>query len=156
MQAPDDRTIDREASQVQRFELDGNTYYQQTRSCNTPRCKCHSGQRHGPYWWCRDSSGHVKYLGLRLPEELAEARARRDQLLPSMASCEQELRAQAAKLLRQAEALERVRTNRAPQPGDEKIIADLGFSEALVRAGELASAQACTPQRRRASTRNAA
>jgi hypothetical protein len=96
----------------------------------------------------------VRYLGRELPTELAAARTRRDQLKPAMASRERELRAQAAALLRQAEALERIHNDRLPQPGARDIIAELGFSAALVSAGELATAQACTPRRRCASTRS--
>jgi hypothetical protein len=90
------------------------------------------------------------------PQELADARARRDELKPSIASREQELRTQARQLLRQADALGHIKNDQALQAGDEKIIVELGYSEALVSAGELVSAQACAPRRRRASTRSAA
>ncbi len=121
--------------------MDGSTYYQQSRRCSTPGYRCQSGQLHGPYWWRRNGSGRVKYLGRDLPPELAEVRARRDRLKPAMANRERELLTQAAKLQRQAQALHRLYYDKAMLPGDEKIIEELGFGEALVSAGGAAATQ---------------
>jgi len=51
---------------MERFTLDGWTYYQQGRRCGRPGCRCQRGELHGPYWYRRHAlSGAVEYAGRR-------------------------------------------------------------------------------------------
>lgn len=120
---------------MDRFELEGVTYYQQGRKCSKPGCKCSDGKLHGPYWYSRNhTTGKVKYLGRELPEALGAARAAHDTLLPDMST---DRRA----LIRQADALARLIRNRPLIEGDRDIITALGYEAALVSPAGSAGTQ---------------
>lgn len=109
-----------------RFLLEGASYYQQSRKCGKPTCKCTTGELHGPYWYARDiDSGQVRYLGRELPAEILAARMAFDRLLPEMSKRRREL-------LRQYDALGRLMKGEKPWTEDKAIISLLGFDEALV------------------------
>ena len=118
-----------------RFFLEGANYYQQSRKCGKPTCKCATGELHGPYWYARDiESGQVKYLGRELPTEILAARMACDRLLPEMTKRRREL-------LRQYDALGRLMKGEKLWTEDRAIISLLGFGEALVSNGGQAHTQ---------------
>ncbi len=113
---------------MDRFELEGQTYYQQSR-------KCAQGQLHGPYWYRRDQvSGKVKYIGRGLPAEIAAVRATHDAMLSMMV---QERR----RLLSQADALAWLIGNKPLRDGDRATVTALGFGACIVFALALATKQ---------------
>ncbi len=110
----------------ERFFLEGANYYQQSRKCGKPTCKCVTGELHGPYWYARDiESGQVKYLGKELPTEVLSAYTVHTQLLPEMTRRRREL-------LKQYNALGRLMKGEKLWTEDKAIISLLGFGEALV------------------------
>lgn len=50
------------------FMLHGVSYQCRYRVCNKPTCRCHKGQKHGPYWYAY--SDKLVYLGKDLPSEV--------------------------------------------------------------------------------------
>ena len=56
-------------------------YRQQLTRCGKQRCrKCKEGEGHGPYWyayWNENGRTKTKYIGVRLPPELAAAQTGR-------------------------------------------------------------------------------
>jgi hypothetical protein len=50
------------------FMLHGVSYQCRYRVCNKPVCRCHSGQKHGPYWYAY--SDKLVYIGKVLPESV--------------------------------------------------------------------------------------
>lgn len=120
---------------MDRFELEGQTYYQQGRKCGKPSCKCAQGQLHGPYWYRRDQiSGKVRYIGRDLPAEIAAAPAAHDNMLSMMV---QERR----RLINQADALARLIGNKPLRDGDRVTVTALGFGACLVSALAMATIQ---------------
>ena len=63
------------------FMLAGVSYQLRFRVCNKPVCRCHDGQRHGPYWYAY--SDKLVYLGKELPQSVLVDLAR--------LKCEQDL-----------------------------------------------------------------
>ncbi len=53
------------------FELNGASYKLQDRYCNKPKCKCHEGNPHGPYWYSYSEQG-TKYVGKELPSAVLQ------------------------------------------------------------------------------------
>ena len=112
---------------MNRFELEGVTYYQQGRKCGKPTCGCAEGKLHGPYWYARDVwGGKVKYLGKELPPEIARARAAHADLSRAMDEKHREL-------TRQARALSALIHNTRLSDDQVGAVAALGFGDALVR-----------------------
>ncbi len=61
---------------MNRFRLNGVTYYQEYRKCGKAGCRvCQRGPGHGPYWYSRDRLGHREYIGRQLPPSIEAARA---------------------------------------------------------------------------------
>jgi len=111
---------------MDRFELEGQTYYQQGRKCGKLSCHCALGQLHGPYWYRRDKfTGKVAYIGKDLPLDVAAARAAHDNMLILMV---QERR----KLLDQADALARLIGNKRLGDDDRATVITFGFGACLV------------------------
>lgn len=50
------------------FKVNGVTYRQRFNTCNKPVCKCHGGEKHGPYWYAFGDVGTAKYVGKELPQ----------------------------------------------------------------------------------------
>lgn len=121
---------------LDRFELEGITYYQQGRKCGKPGCACaNGGPPHGPYWYSRNqTTGKRAYIGKELPDDVAAARSAHDRLLTAMVQERREL-------IRQADALARLISNRSLRDGDHDIISSLGFRAALVSQTFEAGAQ---------------
>lgn len=120
---------------LDRFELEGTTYYQQYRKCGKSGCKCNNGEPHGPYWFARDqTSGKVSYIGKNLPPEVTTARLNHDYRLTEMVKKRREL-------ITQADALARLIRNAPLKPEDRGIVEELGFGDALVSDGSLAATQ---------------
>ena len=121
---------------MDRFELEGVTYYQQRRKCGKATCQvCQVGQGHGPYWYSRNQgSGRVAYIGRELPHEVAEARRYHDTLLGAMV-------AERRRLLALVDALSRLIGNKPLKPGDREALAGLGYGAALVSEPALSVAQ---------------
>lgn len=111
---------------LDRFTLEGQSYFQQGRKCGRPGCHCQQGQLHGPYWYVRDLvSGQVRYLGKELPAELARARAAHQRLQDEMVRCRRAL-------LDQARAVEHLLQCVALTPVERDILIGLQFEAALV------------------------
>ena len=110
---------------MQRFTLEGVTYYQQTRTCNKATCRCRHGEPHGPYWYQRDTHGRIQYLGRTLPTTIEQVRVARERLLGSIRARHRELQREAAALGQLLDA--------APLDDDTRaIIERLGFITALL------------------------
>lgn len=107
------------------FSLEGITYFQQGRKCNKPGCACASGALHGPYWFTRDTSGKVKYLGKSLPKDVEDTRLVRDSMTSTMQSEIDELQTKIA-------AVRRLMAGHALTHDDYLIVKDLGFGDALL------------------------
>ena len=111
---------------LDRFELQGMTYYQEGRRCGKPGCKCATGEPHGPYWYARDGrGGAVRYVGKDLPGEVVRARAAHERLKQMM--YHERNRAQ-----RELDALNRLIYHDELGNGDAAILAALGLGDALV------------------------
>lgn len=111
---------------LDRFNLEGWTYYQQGRKCGNPDCKCARGELHGPYWYKRNiSSGTVFYIGKNLPGDIAAARTWHDLLLSDMVK-------RRRILATMFDAMTRLMKNEALSPQDRQIIQYLGFGQTLV------------------------
>jgi hypothetical protein len=122
-------------NRLDRFELEGQTYFQQGRKCGKPSCKCVQGQLHGPYWYHRDQvSGKVKYIGRSLPVEIAAARAAHDAMLSVMVK-------KRRRLLEQADALARLIGHKPLRDSDRATVTALGFGACLVSEPDLHSTQ---------------
>src|SRR5689334_15552037 len=50
------------------FMFDGISYQLRYRVCNKPTCKCHNGEKHGPYWYAYGEK--LIYLGKELPPQI--------------------------------------------------------------------------------------
>lgn len=50
------------------FMLHGISYQCRFRVCNKPACRCHQGQKHGPYWYAY--SDKLVYIGKVLPDKV--------------------------------------------------------------------------------------
>ncbi len=112
--------------ELDRFVLEGVTYYQQGRKCGREGCRCADGELHGPYWYSRElSSGHVKYLGRELPKAITHARATRVLYAPEIESTRRVLRDMLA-------AIERLQRNDELSNRDRAAIVVLGFGDTLV------------------------
>lgn len=110
---------------MDRFNLEGHVYYQQGRKCGRPDCKCQRGELHGPYWYTRDDTGHVCYIGRELPSAIAAARSAHDRLLPVM---ERERR----RLTTLLDAVHRLLRYDPLSAADRSALESLGLGAALV------------------------
>ncbi len=54
------------------IKINGVQYRQRSNTCGNPACKCHSVQKHGPYWYAYSDNGTPKYVGKKLPERLIQ------------------------------------------------------------------------------------
>jgi len=54
------------------IKVNGVTYRQRTRKCGNKKCKCATGEEHGPYWYAFSDGGTAKYIGLELPKEITD------------------------------------------------------------------------------------
>lgn len=50
------------------FMFHGVSYQCRYRVCNKPTCRCHEGQKHGPYWYAY--SDKLVYIGKVLPDKV--------------------------------------------------------------------------------------
>ena len=116
------------------FNLEGTHYFQQGRKCNKPACHCASGRPedlHGPYWFQRDSSGKVTYIGRELPDVVVKTREEYNRLWVRMQRFKRELQ-------EQVDAVQKL-IDRDTLTADERVILkNLGLEEALLpfRTGE--------------------
>ena len=112
---------------LDRFILEGVTYYQQYRKCGKANCRvCREGPGHGPYWYSRDAtSGRVRYIGKRLPENVTAAREAHGVLLHSMVE-------ERHRLLVQFDALSRLIHNEPLTDEEREIVRVLGYGAVLV------------------------
>ncbi len=113
-------------NELDRFTLDGQTYYQQGRKCGRAGCKCQSGELHGPYWYTRNvDNGRVQYIGKDLPPAIAGARYAHDLLLPDMTR-------ERRRLANLFDAVSRLIRNDSLSDADRRAIESLGLGAALV------------------------
>jgi hypothetical protein len=117
----------RGAKMVERFDLEGVTYYREYRKCGKANCgTCQDSPGHGPYWYARDwERGGVTYHGKELPECVLRARA-----------CWEDLRGEAVDLLDHArervDALKCLLSHWSLCERDREILRELGLGGALV------------------------
>lgn len=112
--------------ELDRFTLEGLTYYQQGRKCGRAGCKCQSGELHGPYWYTRNvDNGRVQYIGKDLPPAIAGARYAHDLLLPDMMR-------ERRRLAGLFDAVSRLIRNDPLSEADRRAIESLGLGAALV------------------------
>ena len=117
-----------EGGDVDRFTLEGTTYYQQGRKCSKAGCHCmNGGALHGPYWYARNEHGRRRYVGRDLPEHIAGTRAAHDQRLSDMV--EERLR-----LAGEMDAITRLLRNDPLRDGDREIVTALGFGDCLAQS----------------------
>lgn len=107
------------------FSIEGVTYFQQGRKCNKPGCACASGLLHGPYWFTRDHTDKVTYLGKNLPKDVEDTREARDHMATAMQSEIDELNLKIA-------AVRRLMMGHALTHDDYLIVKALGFGDALL------------------------
>jgi hypothetical protein len=111
---------------LDRFTLEGQTYYQQGRKCGREGCKCQAGDLHGPYWYTRNiDNGRVQYIGKELPSAIVGTRAAHDLLLPNM------LR-ERRRLADLFDAVSRLIRNDPLSDADRRAVESLGLGAALV------------------------
>lgn len=111
---------------MDRFTLEGISFYQQWRTCGRENCKCQTPDNgHGPYWYCRDGEGRVRYLGKNLSPRLANARQEHARLRKEM---QQELQ----QLQRRAESLQRLLNGLSLDNLDRLYCTELGFGSAML------------------------
>lgn len=122
-------------TELDRFTLEGQTYYQQGRKCGRAGCKCQSGELHGPYWYTRNTdTGRVQYIGKALPPAIAGARDAHDLLLPDMVR-------ERRRLASLFDAVSRLIRNDPLSDADRRAIESLGLGAALVSQRESQVAQ---------------
>ncbi len=113
---------------LQKFELQGTTYYQQYRKCNKPTCRaCANGAGHGPYWFRRDGLGQVKYLGKHLPPEVATARVNKEYAQEKLVELRREL-------FKKYEVVTKHLRSKALTAEEQQLIYELGFGNTLLPA----------------------
>jgi hypothetical protein len=64
------RKADAQHKVVEEREIDNKTYRLQGVRCGKERCKCASGELHGPYWyayWSVQGKTRSQYVGKKLP-----------------------------------------------------------------------------------------
>ncbi len=110
---------------MDRFTLEGTTYFQQGRKCGRASCKCQTGELHGPYWYARDHIGRVTYIGKDLPANVQKARANYDNLRGAMYHTREHLRQALAALIR-------LMDGEPLQDTDRVTLCALGFEEVLL------------------------
>lgn len=111
---------------LDRFTLEGQTYYQQGRKCGRAGCKCQQGELHGPYWYTRNTdTGRVQYIGKDLPPAITTARTAHDRLLSAMVK-------ERRRLAGMFDALSRLIRNDPLSEADRRAIESLGLGAALV------------------------
>ena len=55
------------------IKVNGVIYRQRFNECaQSVECKCHTGQKHGPYWFANDGVHSAKYVGKQLPAWVLE------------------------------------------------------------------------------------
>jgi len=54
------------------IKVNGVTYRLQYRKCGKAKCKCATGELHGPYWYSYDGNSAAKYVGSHLPEHVTK------------------------------------------------------------------------------------
>lgn len=118
---------------MDRFELEGVTYYQQGRKCGKAACKCANGHLHGPYWYCSDQ-GRVGYIGKALPEPISRARAAHDGLLTDMVR-------QRRQFITKADVLTRLIGHAPLSQDDRAMLVALGYGDCLVSPASWAATQ---------------
>jgi len=122
-------------TELDRFALEGQTYYQQGRKCGRATCKCQQGDLHGPYWYTRNTdSGKVAYIGKDLPPAITTARAAHDRLLSAMVK-------ERRRLASMFDAVSRLIRNDPLSDADRRAIEALGLGAALVSTGGPARTQ---------------
>lgn len=113
-------------TELDRFTLEGQAYYQQGRKCGREGCKCQQGDLHGPYWYTRNTdSGKVAYIGKDLPPAIAGARYAHDLLLPDMVR-------ERRRLAGLFDAVSRLIRNDPLSDADRRAVESLGLGVALV------------------------
>ena len=105
--------------------VEGITYYSEHRKCGRPGCKCQAGQLHGPYWYARDASGAITYIGKTLPEEIEAAYHR-------LIYARNDIGAARRRLLDQVEALHRLSVCDSLTLRQRALVEELGFGYCLV------------------------
>jgi hypothetical protein len=114
---------------MDKFTLQGITYYKQFRKCGKPDCRCKSGELHGPYWYSRNTqTGKLSYVGRRLPRELEEVRAAHARLFTAMQDKRRDL-------LDQAATIERLINHEPLSAADIEFLTRIGFAQCLVSDG---------------------
>ena len=111
---------------LERFTIEGVTYYQEYRKCGKANCRvCRNGRGHGPYWYSRDLLGRRRYVGRLLPEGVAGARRAYREMFGAMVERREQLR-------RELEALGSLIEAEPLSDGEREILKQLGFGAALV------------------------
>jgi len=54
------------------IKIQGITYRLQYRKCGKAKCRCATGEGHGPYWYSYDGNSAAKYVGSHLPEQVTK------------------------------------------------------------------------------------
>lgn len=114
---------------LDRFTLQGITYYQQGRKCGRASCHCAAGELHGPYWYSRSTlTGKLAYIGRRLPRELEEVRTAHTRLFTAMQDKRRDL-------LDQAAIIQRLINFEPLSAADIEFLTRIGFAQCLVSNG---------------------
>ena len=119
---------------TQTLIVEGITYYSEHRKCGRPGCKCAGGDLHGPYWYARDASGKVTYIGKTLPDEIETAHQR-------LTYARRDIEDARRRLLDQAEALRRLSVCDSLTKRQRATIEDFGFGYCLVSPASTAATQ---------------
>jgi len=122
------------------IKVNGTTYRQQRRKCGNKKCKCATGEGHGPYWYAYSDGSAPKYVGAELPKSITEHLAK----LKASGGKIKKLREQVSK--QQADFYEKytraqrqLSALRSLESGDyvgAQILVDLGLNDLVPRSGK--------------------
>ena len=120
------------------IKINGTTYRQQTRKCGNKRCKCYTGEGHGPYWYAYSDGSAPKYIGVNLPEVVTGHVAKLKSSLGKIRKLRGEIEKQSTSFYEKYTKAERqLRALRSLETGDyvgSQVLVELGLGD-LVLSG---------------------
>ena len=115
------------------IKVNGVTYRQRTRKCGNKKCKCATGEEHGPYWYAFSDGGTAKYIGLELPKEITGHLAKLKASGGKIKKLQESVQKQQVEFYgKYTETQRRINALRSLKAGDyvgAQVLADLGLKD---------------------------
>lgn len=115
------------------YKVNGVSYRQRFNTCNNPDCKCHRGEKHGPYWYGHGDMGTPKYMGKVLPSWITDHVALLKKNAPKLKTLKAKIQGRIDAARRDLERAEtELRTVQALESGEwaaSQVLRDLGLAQ---------------------------